>query len=124
MARKQQNTFLEERIILSPEDIRDTVFNEYNILKALGGEDRGLEWLVRLGLIPNTMNCSVCRELMSLLKRKQKTSLYRWRCINCGILTPITNNTFFHHTKISFKIVILSIYKWLRNWCKFYRTWL
>ena len=102
MVRKARNEIILGLQILTPDEIRDTVFQEYSILSNLEGADRRLEWLVRFGLIPNTKNCAICLSGMSLVKRKQKTSPYRWRCCACKKFIPLTERTIFHYTKIEY----------------------
>lgn len=115
MGRKVKNKIIDDKNLLTKEEILSYEFNETNLYDMLK-EENCLEFAARFRLIHNYFICKVCNVKMSIQKQLNYCLGHRWFCNICKLQTyPVTKDSYFSHCRKHFKKFIKVIFKYSKN---------
>ena len=81
------------------------------------GTEQALKFLARHGCIHNEMSCPKCYKLMGLVKVKDRSDGFAWRCSKCGnVERSVRDGSLFSKSKLPITTLILIMYVWTTDW--------
>jgi transposase-like protein len=101
---------VEPQFILNAAVIANENWNLYNL--HFDGELAILEWLAKRRLIRNSSLCPTCQIQMSFIKRNDIIDKWRWQCRLCKASASVRKNSFFSHSHLSLRQIIIITYCW------------
>ena len=116
MPRCKRICIVNSELIFTEDDLKEFEFTERIIINATNEKEKTVEFLAKLGLIGNHLDCEICRNPMSLVRIKRNQSPFVWVCSKpCRRTTSIMKNSFFEKLNIPLDRFLLMVYKYFKS---------
>lgn len=108
-------TVIVNPIVVQPMNIRNELHNFTTLLPELMTPLSCLQWLASRRLIRNSLTCVGCQQLAKFTVHGCSIDGYRWVCQRCNMRKSVRDASFFSHSHLSLRQVIILVYCWAQD---------
>lgn len=93
-------------------NVRNEIYNFASLLPEVATPSLCLQWLASRRLIKNSYQCPNCQQLASFTVHNGSSDGRRWVCQRCNMRKSVRDGSFFAHSHLALKQVIILVYCW------------